>query len=156
MKKLSFALLILMFNLSTFAQQLNFNFVFYSQFEYTGKQKIDTNILKLDGFSYASIGFGKNDITVDFTNKKITNDYFIDENFKGQLIYENLSNRKNTNGVITFQAQRIHPHTQLLYTEYFIINENALPDSPYLISYWHQDGKIEGVIVPKSAVTKLQ
>lgn len=132
------------------AQTIKFNI--YAGFKYSGSV-VDTNVVNSNGFSYTTIGFGNNSIVINKTSKTVVNEYYVNENCFGVLLYTNLSNYKKKDGVIKFQAQRLNTKTNQMYTEYFIINENADTDSPYFISYWYINGAINGIVVPKSAIT---
>lgn len=145
--------LILVFSLllSTFVNSQTFEFNFFTKFEHSGTV-VDTNILNSPGFEYTHIGFGKNKITINKTTKTVVNEYYVNETNFGTLLYTNMSNYKKSNGVTKFQAQRLNPETNEMYTEYFIINESASTNSPYFISYWYVNGTINGSIVPKSAI----
>jgi hypothetical protein len=154
MKKL---ILIFAIALSNFinAQTLVFNFDGYLTFECPDKTVTGYDIVSSPKIEYVAVGFGKNHITIDFDEKTVTNEYYVREDYSGSLTYTGLSNYKESNGVTTFQATRTHPETKKSYTEYFVINKNALTaaeNAPYLITYWYDGGIMLGNIINRDLI----
>jgi hypothetical protein len=132
------------------SQVLEINFNGYSKFKCTDLDVNSENILTSSALSYYSIGFGKNHVIIDFNSKKITNEYYVNNTYKGTLNYYNLSDYFEKDGIISFNATRIHPDSKLPYKEYFVIYKNAInaeKNIPYLLTYWFENDIIQGNIV---------
>lgn len=149
MKRIFFIAMMLFVNVAI-AQPVVLNFDGYLTFKCTDKNVSGYDIVSSPAIEYVSIGFGKNHVTFDFEEKIIVNKYYVRDDYAGTITYDNLTNYVEIDGVSTFQATRIHPETKKPYTEYFVINEHALTteyNSPYLITYWFEDGIMVGNII---------
>lgn len=145
-----------MFLITSFvnSQSLNFGYDVYMVFECPDKTLKGYDIISSGSMEYIGIGFGKNNITIDFDKKTITNKYYVNDEYKGSLTYTNLTKYKESDGILTFQATRLHPETNKPYTEYFIINNNLSKeeDIPYFVSYWFEEGNMLGSVINKNLI----
>ena len=154
MRKLFFVLFFLLINTIVKSQTMNFSYDVYMVFECSDKTLKGYDVVTSESIEYVGIGFGKNNITIDIDKKIIRNDYFVNDEYKGCLTYNNLKNYKESDGILTFEATRLNPETNKPYTEYFIINNNLTKeeDTPYFVSYWFENGKMFGSVINKNLI----
>lgn len=155
MKKLVIIFIVMFAFLQSKAQKMTFSFDAYLTFVCDDKNYSGYDVINSPSIFYDNIGFGINNVTIDLDSKTVTNNYYVRDDYSGTITYTNLDNYSEKNGIVTFQAKRINPETKKMYTEYFVINQNALKGEenvPYLITYWYDNGVKHGNVINKELI----
>jgi hypothetical protein len=155
MKNLILSLVMFVSSFVSFSQVVELNFDVFMTFQNEDRELTGYSVLESPSIEYVNVGFGKNHITFNFDSKTITNEYYVDSDYSGEIVYTDLTNYTKSNGVVTFQAKRMDPNTKKPYTEYFVINENAMTgetNSPYFISYWFENGVMYGNVINRDLI----